>query len=110
MVWEDGVNWLPISPEKRGKYPDFPTAVDAVSKELLAERDSFFDNVASIWNGLFPDIPARPGKFEDGILFLYVNNAATNFMVRPMLPAIRKKIEALPGAPKKINMRLEIGK
>lgn len=110
MVWEDGVDWQPIAPEMRGKYSDFAAAVETVTKELLVERNSFFDNVATLWKQLFPNLPARPGKYEDGKFFIYVNNATTNFMVRPKLPAIRKKLEALPDAPEKIVLRLEIKK
>jgi hypothetical protein len=50
----------------------------------------------------------KPGRYEDGKIFLYVQNATASFALRPKLPAVRRALAELPGAPKKIDLRLEI--
>jgi hypothetical protein len=55
-----------------------------------------------------PGLPARPGRFEGGKIYLYVPTAPANFAVRAKLPAIRRRLAALPGAPAKLDVRLEI--
>ena len=108
MAFEDGVNWQPLEPEKRGRHDTFASAVDAALKDLVTEHNPFFDSLVDRWNGLFPTLPATPGRYEDGKIFVYVRNAATSYMVRPRLRTIAARLSRLPGAPKKINLRLEI--
>lgn len=108
MAYENGVNWQPREPERRGRHATFGAAIDAAFADLLTQRDPFFDTLVDRWRALFPDLPARPGRYEDGKIFLYVKNAPTNFALRPRLPAIRRTLAAQPGAPKKIDLRLEI--
>ena len=96
-----------IEPDKRGRHKTFGSAVGAAFTDLLVERNDFFDSLADNWRRLFPDLPARPGRYEDGKIFLYVKNAPTLFLMRPRLPMIRRKLATLPGAPKKIDLRLE---
>ena len=45
MAFENGVNWEPIAPKDRGKYSTFGTALDSALKELLVEKNSFFDSL-----------------------------------------------------------------
>ncbi|MGN0834112.1 MAG: hypothetical protein ACI4RD_10775 [Kiritimatiellia bacterium] len=92
----------------RGRHRTVATAFDAALKDLLAERNPFFDSLADRWRALFPDLPARPGRYEDGKIFVYVKNAPTSFVVRPKLRAIAARLAQLPGAPEKIDLRLEI--
>ena len=108
MAFEDGVNWQPLEPEKRGRHDTFASAVDAALKDLVTEHNPFFDSLVDRWRGLFPTLPATPGRYEDGKIFVYVRNAATSYMVRPRLRTIAARLSRLPGAPKKINLRLEI--
>ena len=108
MPLEDGVDWRPREPDKRGRHATFGAALDAALRGLTAQRDPFFDALADRWPALFPNLPARPGRYEDGKIFLYVRNAPTNFALRAKLPAIRRRLLAEPGAPKKIDLRLEI--
>ena len=108
MPFENGVNWQPIEPEKRGRYKTFDAAVDAVFRELSTERNGFFESLADEWKRLFPTMPARPGRYEDGKIFIYVDNSSANFVMRPKLAAIRRELEKLPNAPKRLDLRLEI--
>ena len=107
MAFENGVNWKPVDPDKRGRHKTIASAFDAAFKDLTVEKNAFFDSLADNWRTLFPGLPARPGRYEDGKIFVYVKNAPTAFLVRPKLRAIAAKLATLPGAPKKIDLRLE---
>ena len=66
------------------------------------------DSLVDRWRVLFPDVPARPGRYEDGKIFVYVKTVPTLFLLRPRLRQMAAKLAALPGAPKKVDLRLEI--
>ena len=108
MPFENGVNWQPVDPDKRGRHKTVASAFDAALKDLLTEKNPFFDSLTDNWKALFPSLPARPGRYEDGKIFIYVRNAPTSFVVRPKLRAIAAQLARLPGAPKRIDLRLEI--
>ena len=108
MPFENGVNWQPVDPDKRGRHKTVASAFDAAFKDLLTEKNPFFDSLADNWKTLFPSLPARPGRYEDGKIFIYVRNAPTSFVVRPKLRMIAAQLARLPGAPKRIDLRLEI--
>ncbi len=100
--------WRPLEPEKRHRHKSFGSAAKAALDSLLEQRHPFVEALADAWPTLFPGFPASPGRYEDGMVFLYVPNAATLFSVRPRLAAVRRRLLAMPGAPKRINLRLEI--
>ena len=108
MAFENGVNWKPLDPDKRGRHSSFGKAVDAVLKDLTTERNAFFDSLADRWQELFPNLPMRPGRYEDGKIFVYVRSAAQLFALRPRLRQIALRLAELPGAPKKIDLHLEV--
>lgn len=108
MAYENGVNWRPLEPSKRGRHSTFSSAIDAAFKELTTEHNEFFDSLADEWKRVFPTLPARPGRYEDGNIVLYVKNPPTLYMMRMKLGMIRNKLAELPGAPKSINLKLEI--
>lgn len=110
MPFENGVNWQPEAPAERGRHSTFSSAIDAVFKDLLTERNDFFDSLADRWPSLFPGLPIRPGRYENGTIYLYVRNAPTNFAMRAKLPAVKRTLAALPGAPKRLDVKLEIRK
>lgn len=110
MPFENGVNWQPEEPENRGRHGSFNSALEASFRDLLTEKNDFFDSLADRWAQLFPGLAARPGRYEDGKIFLYVKSAPANFAIRPKLPAIRRRLAELPGAPTRIELRLEIRK
>ena len=97
-----------IEPEKRGRHETFGSAIGAALVDLTTEKNPFFDSLADVWKDLFPGSMARPGRYEDGKIWLYVPSAPALFATRMKLPAMRKALERLPGAPKRIDLRLEI--
>ena len=99
-----------IEPDKRGRHKTFGSAVGAAFTDLLVERNDFFDSLADRWQTLFPALAARPGRCADGRIILYVKSAPALFSIRPRLASIRRTLLALPGAPKKIDLTLEIHK
>jgi len=107
VPFENGVNWLPKDPDKRGLHKTTASAFDAAFKDLTTEKNAFFDSLVDNWRMLFPGLPARPGRYEDGKIFVYVRNAPTAFLVRPQLKSIAARLATLPGAPAKIDLRLE---
>ena len=93
--------------DERGRHKTTASAFDAAFRDLTVEKNAFFDSLVDNWRAIFPNLPARPGRYEDGKIFVYVKNAPTAFLVRPKLRAIAAKLATLPGAPKKIDLRLE---
>lgn len=98
----------PKDPDKRGRHNTFKSAIAAAVADLTRVRNPFFDSLPGKWKSLFPNLPAKPGRFEDGKLFLYVPNAPANYAMRAKLNMVKKVLSGLPGAPKKIDLRLEI--
>lgn len=94
--------------DQRGRHATTASAIDAALRDLLTEKNEFFDSLCDNWGRIFPTLPAKPGRYEDGKIFLYVRNAPTSYVVRPKLRAIAAKLALLPGAPKKVDLRLEI--
>lgn len=98
--------------ETRVPAPTVGTLMDGILGDLLAEKSVFFDSVCAQWPTLFPDLPARPGRYQDGHLFLYVRTAGQLFALRPKLPKIKKALLPLrsadPNAPKRFTLHLEI--
>ncbi|MBO5642650.1 MAG: hypothetical protein J6S51_01370 [Kiritimatiellae bacterium] len=108
MAFENGVNWEPIAPKDRGKYSTFGTALDSALKELLVEKNSFFDSLVDNWKSLFPNLPIRPGRYENGVIYLYVRSAPARFAMEPRMAHVRKTISSLKGAPQRLKVLLEI--
>ena len=94
--------------DERGRHKTVSSAFDAAFKDLTTEKNPFFDALCDNWRTLFPRVPAKPGRYEDGKIFIYVKNAPTSFVVRPRLKAIAARLAQLPGAPKKVDLKLEI--
>jgi len=94
--------------ELRNPVPRLDAAIDAMMAQLGCERNPFFDAVCEKWEAMFPGLPARPGRYEDRCLYLFVPSAAVNFEVRPKLAAVKRELAKLEGAPKRLSVRLEI--
>ena len=110
MVMENGVDWEPEEPGRRGRHQSFAAAVSAAVDDMTRERNEFFDSLADRWQSLFPALAARPGRYADGRIILYVKSAPALFSIRPRLASVRRTLLALPGAPKRIDLSLEIHK
>lgn len=108
MAFENGVDWRPREPHARGRHATFGSALSAALADLTTERSEFFDSVVDSWRRLFPTSPARPGRLEDGKIVLYVKNPPTLFAMRMKLAAVRRRLSELPGAPAKLELRLEV--
>lgn len=86
------------------------SVVDALVGELVSVKEPFFDTVCERWKDVCPDVPARPGRYRDGRLFLYVGTSGLLFSLRPRLAKIKKRLLALPGAPaaRRLSLHLEV--
>ena len=108
MALENGVYWEPQDPQLRGRHDTFKSALDAAFRDMLTEHDPFFESLPDVWPQLFPKLAAKPGRYEDGKIVLYVKNPPTLYAMRMKLGMIRTKLAALPNAPKKLSLKLEI--
>lgn len=94
--------------EERGRHATFASALGAAFDVLIKEENPFFDAVQSAWSKLFPNLPARPGRSDSGVIVIYVKSAPVLFMMRQHLPRIKAAMKTLAHAPKRLNVRLEI--
>ena len=98
--------------ESRVPMQSVGSLLDGILNDLLVEKSVFFDSVCAQWKTLFPDLPAYPGRYADGRLFLYVRTSGQLFSLRPKLPKIKKALmplrAAAPDAPKRLFVNLEI--
>jgi hypothetical protein len=86
------------------------TMLGTLVDELTMVKEPFFDTVCEQWKALCPDVPARPGRYRDGRLFLYVGSSGLLFSLRPRLAKIKKLLLSLPGAPaaRRLSLHLEV--
>ena len=94
--------------ETRVPMPNVGSLVDGLLANLLVERSPFFDEVCEKWTELFPESVAKPGRWQDGRLFLYVRTSGQLFGMRSKLSKVKKALVALPTAPKRFSVNLEI--
>ncbi|MCQ2391012.1 MAG: hypothetical protein MJ240_06290 [Kiritimatiellae bacterium] len=79
----------------------FDAVLESFSKDIFKAENRFFDDVLEQWDTLFPNCPARPGRWAaPNRLILYVATAGQSFAMRPKLPAITRTLKTLPSAPK----------
>ena len=94
--------------ETRVPMPGIGKLMDDLLASMLVEKSPFFDQVCEKWMELFPDCVAKPGRWQDGRLFLYVRTSGQLFGMRTKLPTIKRALAALPTAPKRFSVNLEI--
>ena len=94
--------------ETRVPMPGIGKLMDDLLASLLVEKSLFFDQVCEKWMELFPDCVAKPGRWQDGRLFLYVRTSGQLFGMRTKLPKMKRLLAALPTAPKRFAVNLEI--
>ena len=94
--------------EMRVPMPGIGKLMDDLLASMLVEKSPFFDQVCEKWMELFPDCVAKPGRWQDGRLFLYVRTSGQLFGMRTKLPKMKKLLATLPTAPKRFSLNLEI--
>jgi hypothetical protein len=94
--------------DTRVPMPSMGRLMDGLLASMLIEKSPFFDEVCEKWMELFPDSAAKPGRWQDGRLFLYVRTSGQLFGMRTKLPKIKKALAALPTAPRRFSVNLEI--
>ena len=94
--------------ETRVKVPRVGSLLDTLVAGLTETKEPFFDTVLDNWPRICPDFPGRPDRFQDNRLFLYVRTSAQVFSLRARLPKVKKLVAALPGAPKRFTVHLEV--
>ena len=94
--------------ETRVPMQSMGNLMDGILAKLLVEKSPFFDEVCDKWTELFPDCIAKPGRWQDGRLFLYVRTSGQLFGMRTKLPKMKKLLATLPTAPKRFSLNLEI--
>lgn len=103
---------LPVdadAPALRVATPRVGSLLDGLLAQLTDVREPFFDVVCDSWPRICPaDFPARPGRLREGHLVFYVRSAAQVFSLRAKLPKVRRLVLALPGAPKRLALHLEV--
>ena len=92
----------------RVTMPSMGKLMDGLLANLLIEKSPFYDQVCEQWPTLFPDCVAKPGRWQDGRLFLYVRTSGQLFGLRTKLSKIKKTLATLPTAPKRFSVNLEI--
>lgn len=78
----------------------FDAVLASLDYDLYKAENNFIDVLREQWEGLFPGFPARPGRWANNRLVLYVKSAPQLFALRPKLPAVTRQLRALPNAPK----------
>lgn len=94
---------------ERGMFASFGGAVDSALTDMVREKNEFFDLVADRWEALFPGFPAKPDRYEDGKIVIRVRSAPMLYATRPKLRMVKAKLAEMPGAPRRIELRMEIG-
>lgn len=88
-------------------------AVEHVLKRLGIEASPWLERLAESWPTIAGDAAAkkcRPGKFQNGILYVYVSNSVDLFNLRRTdLPAIECAVRTFAGEVKVRQVRLMIG-
>ena len=91
--------------------------VESLVADLVRDRSPFFDEVVRKWKELFPELPAKPGKWVSGAtqkspgkIFLEVKSAPALFAMRPKLPSVKRKLATLASAPERFSVHLEIAR
>lgn len=102
---------LPVdgdAPETRRPSRAPKSVFEAALAAFRLDANPFYDVVCEAWPRLFPDLPARPLRWTDNRLILAVASAGQAFALRPKLSAVKRALAALPHAPKRFLVHVEI--
>lgn len=107
---------LPIAPEvyERRRPPEKPmsVAIDAVLKRLGIEASPWLERLAEAWPELAGPVAqkCKPGKFVDGILYVYVANSIDLYTIRrSALPALERAVKEFAGDVEVRQVRVTVG-
>jgi hypothetical protein len=106
---------LPIDadvPELRREPVPFSVLVEKILRKLNISESPWLDDLNRAWPALVaPDVAqaARPGKFADGILFVYVTSSVKLFELRrSRLRDIERVVHGFPGGEGVRQVRLMV--
>ncbi len=94
--------------ETRVPIPEMSKLIDGILDKMMIEKSPFFDEICTEWERCFPGIPAKPGRWQNGRLFLYVKTSGQLFSLRARLPKIKKTLATFSSAPRRFSVHLEI--
>jgi hypothetical protein len=98
--------------ELRYDPPPFAALVERVLKKLNIQESPWMDELNRAWPALVaPGVArdARPGKFADGILFVFVTSSVRLFELRrSSLRDIERAVRAFPGGERVRQVRLMV--
>jgi len=114
-LFRRAVPGLPIDadpPETRMEPTPFAAMIEQVLKRLKINETPWLDDLNRAWPTLVPPEvarAARPGKWENGILFVYVTSSIKLFELRRThLPQIEKAVKKFVGANRVRQVRLMV--
>ncbi len=114
-LFQRAIPGLPIDadpPETRMEPAPFAAAIEQVLKRLKINETPWLDDLSRAWPTLVPPEVARvarPGKWENGILFVYVTTSIKLFELRRThLPQIEKAVKKFVGANRVRQVRLMV--
>ena len=106
---------LPIDPdlpELRQDPEPFAQLIERTLKHLNIDESPWLDDLNRAWPTLLPPEvtqSARPGKFADGILYIYVTSSVKLFELRrTRLRDIERIVRAFPGGDRVRHVRLMV--
>jgi len=98
---------------RRPREQAVAVAVERVLKRLGVEASPWLERLAGEWTsvaGAATAAKCRPGKFHNGILYVYVRNSVDLFNIRrDQLPALERAVRAFAGDVPVRQVRLMIG-
>jgi hypothetical protein len=100
------------APELRREPVAFPSLIEKLLKKLNISESPWMDDLNRAWPTLVaPDVAriARPGKFADGILFIFVTSNMKLFELRRSgLRDIERAVRDFPGGDRVRQVRLMV--
>ncbi len=98
---------------RRPREQPVAVAVERVLRRLGVEASPWLERLAEGWPavaGVAAAAKCRPGKFQNGILYVYVRNSVDLFNLRRSdLPAIERAVQTFAGNVQVRQVRLMIG-
>ena len=114
-LFDHAIHGLPIDadpPETRQAPESFSAAIEKTLKRLNINASPWLDELAQAWPQLVPPNVAkvtRPGKWDSGILYIYVTSSMHLFEIRrTQLKRIEQAVRAFAGDDRVKQVRLMV--